>query len=337
MSELNVFISHLHDNIEIANVISSHLKEWGVNEDSIFQSSDPSSGLTPGNNIKEELQDKLTKVNLLLLIYTDSDADWAYCMWECGIAQGKSTVPTRTVVFQCTKDEPTVFKDELRVVVSPSEIRRFVEDFHKKSSFIPSINPVDDTQGFSPDVSDEMILTRSERFFDELDEVIPSGTSSSRHMWDFIRLKLDSGYVTEIEDEDDIEKKLCIIKEQFELREPRYTTLGSSVDTALKQFGFAGYEEGLKLNSIIERWREEDTTNNDAWIEDLYDSIYRALTNSQSVPLGNMMKSVRVGVNWWFLPIVTRMRSYRDNSREFDLYLVLTDIDSTLNTQLKLK
>jgi hypothetical protein len=328
MNDLKVFISHRHDDVEIVNVISDHLKEWGVDKDSIFQSTDPSNGLTPGNNIKDELEEKLTKVNLLLLIYTDNNADWSYCMWECGIAQGKSTVPTRTVVFQCTSDEPTVFQNELRIDVrSLIEIQRFVETFHKQADFIPGN---ENSNGLYPDISDEIMLKRSERFFGELNEVVPPGTFSSRHMWDFIRLRLDSSNVTNIENEGNKEKKLLIIKEHLEILEPKYPTVGGSVDTAIKQFGFVGYTKELKMHSIIDRWIEEDSTGNDAWVYNIYEAIYQSLTNSQSVPLGNIMKSVRINVDWWFLPVITRMRSYSDNSREFDLYLVQVEYDKAI-------
>ncbi|MBV1909357.1 MAG: toll/interleukin-1 receptor domain-containing protein [Kangiellaceae bacterium] len=330
MNKVNVFISHRSQDVKLANVISKHLREWGIEEKAIFQSTDPKRGLGPGSTIKAELEKKLADVNILILLYTDPEARWFYCMWECGVAQGKSSIKTKTIVFQCTEEEPAVFEGELRVIISEIEIKRFVENFHRKPGFIPSAKKEEKPVAFAPDIGDDLIQTRSERLYEELVNHIPSGTSSSRHMWDFIRLRLDSDFVKKIENIKEKKGKNAreditnIIAENFEIKKPQYSTVGGNVDTALKQFGFASFEDGMKLDDLIVRWKESDESEEHDWISDLYGSIYNSLTNSPSVPSNNMMKSVRIGVEWWFLPIVTRIRSYRDGSCEFDLYLVLS-------------
>ncbi len=326
MRNVKIFISHRHDDSKIASVVSRHLQEWGVSGDDIFQSSDPKRGLTFGNSIKEELQDRLKEVNLLILVYTYSDEDWSNCMWECGIAQGQSTVETRTIVFQCTDDEPTVFKSEMRVVVNPKEILRIADEFHTKPDFLPQIEGVDGSkeqkEGIFSETSGGIIKTRAERLYVDLKQVIPTGVPTSKHLWDFVRLKLNGHIVRKLnslEDEKNIKER---IKGHLELRHPTFIGIGNSVDTAVRQFGYGSWEDNLKLSDLICRWEKENETCHSEWIENLYDAVVRAITNTPSAPVSGKFKSVREGVDWWFLPTVTRMRGYRDDSVEFDVYLI---------------
>jgi|GEM_PF-3563941 len=329
-TEPKVFISHKHSDIKIANVLTKHLKEWGVKENCIFQSSDPRHGFTVGGNLKEELQEALQEINLLILLYTYKESDWSYCMWECGIAQGKSTAPSRTVVFQCTDDEPTVFKEEIRVNVNPNGIRSFTQDFHRKPGFIPSLSGEIDVE-FAANTPEEVIATRSERLFNEIVEAIPSGTSSSQHLWDFIRLRLNADCMNQIaslcENGGDSKEILKLIETKLELREPRHDGIGNSVDTAVRQFGYAGFQKDLTMQDLVNRWTSQSKRASKAWINDVYQSIERAVTNSPSNAVNSQFKSAREGVDWWFFPVTTRMRTFRDNSIEFDLYLVRVPVN----------
>ncbi len=321
MPSPKIFISHRQDDAKIATVVSKHLREWGVADDAIFQSSDPQRGLTVGEEVKSQLEKMLEEINLLILLYTYLEEDWSYSMWECGIAQGKSTVKTRTVVLQCTEDEPTVFRNELRIRVSPREIRRFAEDFHNKVDFFPS-NEGEDETAFAGNTSAEVITSRSERLFSELSATIPSGSATSKHLWDFVRLHLNSKVAQAISNLDDEEKIRGMIRGNLELRRPKFVGIGNSVDTAVRQFGYGSFQPGLKLSDLITKWAKNDTTSQTAWADELYEAIFRAVTNSQSTAASSRFKSVREDVEWWFLPAVTRMRGLRDHSLEFDVYLI---------------
>ena len=335
--EPKVFISHKHRDVKIANVLTKHLKEWGVKEENIFQSSDPRHGFTVGGKLKEELQETLKEINLLILLFTHKEADWSYCMWECGIAQGKSTAPSRTVVFQCTDDEPTVFKDEIRVKIKLNGIRNFAQDFHRKPGFICYEDGGSDLP-FASNTPEEVITSRSERLFQEMAVEIPSGKSSSQHLWDFIRLRLDSKCMSQISllrEKDDTIKILKVIEENLELRAPKYVGIGNSIETAVRQFGFAGFQEDLKMRDLVKRWDSLNGVSSDAWVKDVYLSIQRSVTNSPSNAVDNYFKSVREDADWWFFPITTRMRTFRDHSVEFDLYLVRVPVKETVKSVSK--
>jgi hypothetical protein len=313
------FISHRHNDKPIADALKKHLLEWGVAEGDISQSSDPTR-TTTAQHLARQLRLKLESTNLLLIIYTYSEEDWSWPMLEYGVAQGKSTVDTTVVVLQCTADEPTLFKGHklVNLQLGPDEVRGFVEDFHKREGFIPN-EPED---AFSPNMPDQVISERARRLYDDLRAVLP-GAREDKHLWDFIRLRIEPSFVGEIRNlQDNPAKAIAALKENLELRKPKYVGLGYNINTAVRQFGFATYEEGMRLADLIEKWLSLDKTGQTGWIDDLYEAIYKAVTNNQPPAVAHPFKSVREGADWWFFAPVTRIRVNRDNSREFDVYLV---------------
>lgn len=326
MEDVKVFISHRHDDKAIADVINTHLQEWGVPKKSIFLSSQPEQGADEGEILTSELLAHLDKVNLMILVYTFADDDWSYCMWECGIATGKSTTQTRIAIFQCTQDVPRVFQDKTRILVTPDGITGFVTNFYKTVAFIPGLsNEAGEEIALQPDVSGKIIEYKSSRLYEDLNEVVPTGKLTSTHLWDFVRLRLDKEYIDKIESAENKNEIMSTIRDGTEVLEPLHTDLDNSLASALRQFGFQSYEKGLKLSDLLGRWEEKDETKKSPWIDDLYDAIYRAVTNSPSASVSNCFKSVREDTDWWFYPAVTRVRSFPDDSMEFDVYLIRTD------------
>lgn len=338
---VRAFISHRHEDSEIARVVASHLEDWGVKHDQIFRSTASGGGAPQGGILTEELEEELTKVNLLILIYTFSDKDWARCMWECGVAAGKSTVETRIVVFQCAPDTPRVFEGRTLCKVNPSGITEFTNQFHRKPGFIP-FEYDNRNVALAPDTRDDVIDGRANRFLGELEHVIPKRKIQDRHLWDFLRLRLNvdstseilelvndhkeikSGSRSVIKKQKDIERKINeILKENLTVLEPKVVGPERSNDAAIRQFGFQTYQPDMKLESVIDHWRSRDNTKNFKWIDDLYSALRRAIFNEQSSSTSNYFKSVREKTDWWFLPILTRVRGGSDGTMEFDLYLIM--------------
>ena len=80
--------------------------------------------------MNKELLGALSEVRLVLLVYTVADADWSYCMWECGVAVDptQGDTPTRIVVFRATEDVPNVLQDLVSVRTSNEhDIKSFVQ------------------------------------------------------------------------------------------------------------------------------------------------------------------------------------------------------------------
>ena len=88
--ESKIFISHRFADKAIADVVRQHLGIWGF-DTAIFQASAPGLGPRAGENITDELKEALCNSKLVILLFTTTDYDWAYCMWECGLAHTPDT------------------------------------------------------------------------------------------------------------------------------------------------------------------------------------------------------------------------------------------------------
>lgn len=88
------------------------------------------------------------------------------------------------------------------------------------------------------------------------------------------------------------------------------------------------------MQDLVNRWTSQSKRASKTWITDVYQSIERAVTNSPSNAVNSQFKSAREGVEWWFFPVTTRMRTFRDNSVEFDLYLVRVPVNEPAKTKI---
>jgi hypothetical protein len=114
-----LFISHKHVDRPIAETIADFLREKsGYSVDIHFSSSPQFQGPRIGRSLTDELRKALWKADALLLVYTTADQDWAYCMWECGVATDPGSTETNIYVFQCGDEVPSPFVDKVRVNAS---------------------------------------------------------------------------------------------------------------------------------------------------------------------------------------------------------------------------
>jgi hypothetical protein len=142
MSKPLIFISHKHSDSEIATVVAKFIRDRSLGSVDVFLSSSWTfEGPRYGAGLNSELMNALWNSDALILVYTSSDQDWPYCMWECGVATHRDSPETRIVVFQCGRDVPTPFHADLRVDVRNSEnIRRFTRQLLTNPNFFPNRN-----------------------------------------------------------------------------------------------------------------------------------------------------------------------------------------------------
>ena len=164
-----IFISHRPADKEIADTIRDTLQDWGSGRLSIFQSSEAQRSTRIGEPLSAELKSALVNANVVFLVYTFTDQDWFYCMWECGVATDPERGHTKIVVFQCTDDMPAPFQDQVRVRITEEEIRKFTEQFHKSPDFFIGFD-----QAFSPDIGACALDSISKILYDKLSKVVPT-------------------------------------------------------------------------------------------------------------------------------------------------------------------
>jgi len=179
-----IFLSHRFADKAIADTVRRHIGTWGFDNE-IFQASAPGGGPTVGALVTEDIKDALYHAKLVILIYTLSDYDWAFCMWECGLATHPKRQDTRTIVFQCNPhDTPKTFEGQLLVKVDSEGIKNFTVQFFKHDSFFPGEEAV------RQDIKEETVSNLSTALYNELKAAIPTGRLENRHRWDFLVLQL---------------------------------------------------------------------------------------------------------------------------------------------------
>jgi hypothetical protein len=136
-----LFVSHKQGDASIAKALADFLNDKsGYSLDIHFSSSPEFEGPRISRNIDAELRNALFRTDALILVYTTEDQDWAYCMWECGLATDPASPDTAIYVFQCGVDVPRPFHDTLRTDASKiDDLRKFVRTFLKDPSFFPTV------------------------------------------------------------------------------------------------------------------------------------------------------------------------------------------------------
>jgi TIR domain len=244
-NEARIFISYRFADKPVAEVIRRNLTRWGF--DNIYFARGGRSTQSPriGENLSDQLRKALAEAELVILVYTLVDEDWAWCMWECGLASALGEIDsTRVVVFQCSiSDTPKVFSDDVLVrVEDPTSIRDFTKQLHKDAGFFK------DRSAYRPGYSDQDLEDLSSTFYQELaselPSVLPAGELEERYRWDRFTLKLENpADFLDIEPNADTSKRI-----QSEL------VVTNPFGNALRHFGLADPRDDLKLSDLVERW-----------------------------------------------------------------------------------
>ena len=312
----SIFISHRHADHDIATVFSKHFQMWNVPLEEIFLSSDYRASTIIGEPLRPQLKQALSEARLVLLIYTTSDADWEFCVWECGVATDPTDdTPTRVACFQVGNQKSRVFEGETVFTLTRDNIAKFVEQFHRHVGFFR------EGEAYLPDVSSEILVERTDHLYNDLKQFAPQGPEEERSRWDRVTLQIRSTVVQEI--------KECLVDtdadgaqgKAFDLLR-RNATVIDSFGMALQHFGYFAGNEDLTLDDLVQRWRNNIASKTDpqGWIHALCREMCRSIEDRPAQPSWELMKSAHFP-EWWFLPVVNRVRLKPDNSLEFDVSL----------------
>src|SRR3954469_13555934 len=82
-----LFISHLHEDKTIADILRTFVISRTANQVTVFQSSSATAeGLRAGGPLNNQLMNILWKADVFILLYTRPNQDWSFCTWEYGVA-----------------------------------------------------------------------------------------------------------------------------------------------------------------------------------------------------------------------------------------------------------
>ena len=180
-----IFISHKHIaevDVKIADAVRRFFEHYSGNRIKVFQSSEATASLAIGDPVTEQLMLQLKESEVVVLIYTQPDHDWSFCMWETGVAldPDPDKPNTRIAVLVCGSKKPDVFRDqEVTYARERESVRKFVIQALTDADFFPVsqkslTNYTADARGI-----DEIVNS----FYDQLEQLMPPEEEASQ--WDF--------------------------------------------------------------------------------------------------------------------------------------------------------
>lgn len=308
-----IFISHREKDKDIADFLRTTLESWGVNKNSIFQSTAPGLGPEVGRELNEALKEALLKTNLLFLIYTDSSADWGFCLWECGFADAPTSVETKFVVIECGGQSHPVFKNLLKVQLTKESIRNFIKQFHVAENFIPGFSRLRE------EISDELLDTWTNNLFEGLKKHTPEVTPDIIQVWDCMVLKLKWDTVNKLiqlsksDDITKIEKAKDIILDNCLFEYSR--------GTAMRHFGLLTGQGDKPWQDVLSNWKAQSQQNPPKnWIDNLHIQIYRSvLGQTPEIVEGEFISLARQEIKNYQL-ILTRVRKWFTGDIDLDIF-----------------
>jgi len=164
-----VFISHRHHDAEIAKAIADWIMASSLNKIDVFLSSDGLRGTEVARSITEQIRRKVADAAVLIAVYTDQEADWAWVMFEIGIGMDPTTPQTNVVVIQCGDDFPTVLSEFKRIRVSEESDRiSLARDFLTTDFF-----PTHPGWRLATTSSEDFVREQAANLWSKLDKFIP--------------------------------------------------------------------------------------------------------------------------------------------------------------------
>lgn len=118
-----IFISHRHADKDIATRLARWIEGATGTRVEVFQSSSGFRGGDVSRTITETIRQNVSAAAIMLVLYTDDDADWAWVMFEMGIAMDPSTPQTELIILQCGDDSPRILSEFTRVRIGNEEDR----------------------------------------------------------------------------------------------------------------------------------------------------------------------------------------------------------------------
>ncbi len=270
MTKPLLFVSHRHKNDAVAKVLYDFLRQRALGRVELFMSSRAEAALAPGSGLKAGLGEKLSKASAVALVYTTSDEDWSYCMWECGLATDPSTPSTRIIVFQCTDDIPRVYADAVRVNVHDQEnVKAFVIAFLTDPEFFPGHGSAlaTDFTDSCPEV-DAIAADLGEK----LREAAPPPSTKPDDEWpsfDALTLEMPIAVVRALREEGlETREASNLIQQQAVVR---------WADKFCPQlFGMPSIQLGTPLAGLFQSWKTINQRESEDWISELLRQIREA-------------------------------------------------------------
>jgi hypothetical protein len=262
-----LFISHKHGDKKIADVISNFVKMQSGGRVEVHQSSSPWANAPKiGRNLNQELRKALWRARALILIYTNPDHDWNYCMWECGVASHPESADSKLIVFQCAGTVPNLFAEQVNVNTrNLVDIQKFTNEFLTDPTFFPGFDgPITKFHPNGPEVA-SAAAELSQKLLQP--GILPPEKIDPDDEWPaypFIQFELNQNEVDRIRKSGARERKQTateIIQTECLIRK---------ADKYAEQlFGVPSFSAGMKFKELEDIWIEKHPNSKSKWVDGL--------------------------------------------------------------------
>ena len=123
LPQIEVFISHKHEDESMAALLNQRLELYGAGRVSSFIS----ERITPGADWFEQIKERLSTADVLILLFTATHATWDWPLYEVGLATNiDDDVPCRIVCLHPPDASPP---DPIKVTQAVKADENGIEDF----------------------------------------------------------------------------------------------------------------------------------------------------------------------------------------------------------------
>lgn len=308
-----LFISHRHDDRAIADVLRKFIETRTGGRVKVFQSSSPGAkGPKQGENLIEELQRALWHASVVVLIYTTGDQDWSHCMWECGVARVPGPSSTKTIVFQCTDQFPTVFADQVRVGVgSERDIEDFVNDLLTEPTYFSKLRGA--VTDFTPGA--EQVQETARDLYHALEKVLPApdGMGEEWPPYPQLTMELTDEHMERIRTAEGSAEQRLSVARQVIVEEAIVTGGDGQVGRIFSARGFPRNPSmlpGIPMRTLVSSWEALSPTPESRWVDGICSQIMATAQDQFPTPRWELMRGTD-RTDWtWYGPIVRYIKKF---------------------------
>jgi hypothetical protein len=235
-----------------------------------------------GEPLRPQLKQALAEAKLVLLIYTVSDADWEFCVWECGVATNPrdETPDTRVALFQVGSQGTRVFEAEVVFKLCAEDIAKFVDQFHRHKGFFRK------DEAFQPTIKPDILKRRTDALCSDLMGFSLPGELEERYRWDRFTVRLRSNLVREIREcKGTNQSDKAVAEKTYDLL-LKNGEVADAFGQAVLHFGYTCGAKELTLAKLVARWCETVAGPSDpqGWIQELCEEMSRSIEDRPSKP-----------------------------------------------------
>lgn len=311
-----IFISHRHEDKPLADVVANFLRGRSAGQVDVHQSSDANSeGPKPGSRLTKSLQDALWRAGRVILIFTRKDANWGWCLFECGVALRPDSPPTLFTVFTSGEAAPPQLADRVHVKIRDrTDVQRFTNLFLTDPGFFPGFdNPI--APGFQKNGSD--VLAAAKSLSDDLDK-IPDAHEESVQDWlayPFLQLEVSPEERDKLCAEGGPKDRLSLAREV--VRSARITDSDSE---GARIFGRrSDMDADTRFGALIASWSEMYGTAMPPWVDVIAEQMRDGARWSWPRLRWVLMRSMERDEGRLYGPVVMRVRRWPDHRMQFDV------------------